>query len=81
MVKPTLYADFNNADRQGRLRLTCRGTLRDLAQLGLTLRDGLSILAADYEGLEADAIVGYSMDEACWVAAIDWDRIRDVPAE
>jgi hypothetical protein len=28
--------------------------------------------------LEADAIVRYSDEEKIWVAAIDWDKIREV---
>ena len=32
MVKPKVYADFHNADPQGRLRLNCIGTTEDLAR-------------------------------------------------
>jgi hypothetical protein len=30
MNKPKVYADFQNADSQGRLRLNCLGTVEDL---------------------------------------------------
>lgn len=75
MPTQSIYADFNNADQQGRLRLNCVGTIRDLGRLGLQLQNGLGVLVHDEE-LEADALVGYSSDEHIWVATIDWDAIR-----
>ena len=41
MVKPKVYADFHNADANGRLRLNCVGTVEDLARQGVALRDGM----------------------------------------
>ncbi|WP_277883249.1 hypothetical protein [Nostoc sp. FACHB-190] len=32
MDKPRVFADFHNADSQGRLRLNCTGTIEDLAR-------------------------------------------------
>ncbi len=82
MGKPTVYADFNNGDPRGRLRLSCLGTMQDLTRLGITLRDGMELTVTDYEGLEADAVAHYSADESRWVAVIDWDQVRDVePSE
>ena len=75
MATHTVYADFNNADQQGRLRLNCVGTLRDLGLSGLRLADGLRIRVHDEE-LEADGEVSFSSDEQIWVARIDWDAIR-----
>lgn len=43
MVQPKIYADFQNADSQGRLRLNCVGTLEDLAQQHVQLREGLCL--------------------------------------
>jgi hypothetical protein len=82
--KPKVYADFHNADPQGRLRLNCVGTLEDLAQQQVQLHPGLMLTLyaddADSEGrldeLLVDGVVVYSDDEHCWVAAIDWDAIR-----
>ncbi len=78
MNKHRIVADFHNADEQGRLRLTCIGTIRDVAKLGIGLHDGMELVLVD-DDLEVDSIVEWNPDEACWVAAIDWDAIRDVP--
>lgn len=75
MTVPSIFADFMNADRSGRLRLNCVGTVEDLARLGVRLENGLRITITD-EDLEADAEVVYSTDEHIWVAKIDWDAIR-----
>ena len=75
MATQTIYADFNNADPAGRLRLNCVGTVRDLGRLGVRLQDGLRLRVHDEE-LEADGEVSYSSDEQIWVAKIDWNAIR-----
>ena len=75
MISPNVYADFMNADPQGRVRLNGVGTLNDLGDAGLRLVDGLRILVHDEE-LEADGVVSYSDQEKLWVAAIDWNAIR-----
>lgn len=72
---PLLFADFNNGDPQGRLRLNCAGTMHDLSNQGIQLVPGLAVVLSDDE-LEADGIVQFSEDESIWVAAIDWNRIR-----
>ncbi len=84
MVKPKVYADFHNADPQGRLRLNCIGTLEDLAQQQVELREGLmlSLYSDDLDDkgqldeLLVDGVVSFSEEEHCWVAAIDWAAIR-----
>ena len=75
MATQTIYADFNNADPAGRLRLNCVGTVRDLGRLGVRLQDGLRLRVHDEE-LEADGEVSYSSDEQIWVAKIDWNAVR-----
>ena len=84
MVKPKVYADFHNADANGRLRLNCVGTVEDLARLGITLRDGMPLTLysddLDTKGqldeLLVDGVVSFSEEEHCWVAAIDWSAIH-----
>jgi hypothetical protein len=84
MIVPKVYADFHNADTHGRLRLNCVGTLEDLAQQQLALRDGMPIkLYSDdldakgqMDELQVDGVVSFSEEEHCWVAAIDWSTIR-----
>jgi hypothetical protein len=75
MSKPSIYADFNNADPRGCLRLNCVGTIQDLSRQGVRLREGLPLLLHDEE-LEADGEAHFSSDEGVWVAVIDWQRVR-----
>ena len=75
MRRARVFADFHNADPQGRLRLNCIGTLEDLARQHITLRDG-QLLTLYSEELEADGLVRYSVEENVWVAMIDWNAIR-----
>jgi len=51
MDKPRVFADFHNADTQGRLRLNCIGTVEDLARQGASLRDSqwLTLYSEDLE--------------------------------
>ncbi len=75
MDRPRVFADFHNADAQGRLRLNCIGTVEDLARQQITLREG-QLLTLYSEDLEADGQVEYSTEENVWVAVIDWNAIR-----
>jgi hypothetical protein len=77
MNNPRIFADFQNADSQGRLRLNCIGTIDDLSRQGTKLINGKNLLIYSEE-LEADAVVTYSDEEKIWVASIDWDKIREV---
>jgi hypothetical protein len=74
MNKPRVFADFHNADSQGRLRLNCTGTIEDLAHRKVRLQNNLRLTLYSEE-LEADGIVQYSDEENVWVAVIDWDDI------
>lgn len=92
MPHPKIYADFQNADSRGRLRLNAIGTIEDLARRQIELREGLVLtLYSDdldeqraLDKLQVDGVVTFSEEEDCWVAAIDWSAIRhasDTPAE
>jgi len=82
--EPRVYADFHNADAEGRLRLNCVGTTKDLARNHVVLRPGAILTLysddADEEGcsddLEVSGVVEYSEAEQCWVARVDWNAIR-----
>lgn len=88
MVQPRIYADFHNADSQGRLRLNCVGTVEDLGQQRIELREGLLLTLysddldakGELDELLVDGVVSFSNEEHCWVAAIDWSAIRHVSA-
>ncbi|MEK0178517.1 MAG: hypothetical protein EAZ78_17615 [Oscillatoriales cyanobacterium] len=77
MNYPRIFADFHNADEQGRLRLNCVGTIEDLSRQNIKLQDG-KLLAFYDEELEVDGVVQYSEEESLWVAAIDWKLLRQV---
>lgn len=62
MSRPMVYADFHNADAEGRLRLNTIGTIRDLSRRSITLRDGLALTLHDEE-FEADGEVRFSPGE------------------
>ena len=84
MVKPKIYADFHNADSHGRLRLNCVGTLEDLTQQQVELREGLvlTLYADDLDDLGhldellVEGVVSFSDEEHCLVASIDLTAIR-----
>jgi hypothetical protein len=42
MSKPTIYADFNNADPDGRLRPNCVGTIQEPSRHGRNCGTGYS---------------------------------------
>lgn len=73
---PKVFADFHNADPEGRLRLNCTGTIEDLSRQKIWLSNGLQLILYS-EDLEADGVVQYSTKESVWVAVIDWDEIRE----
>lgn len=76
-MKPLkVFADFHNADGQGRLRLNCIGTVEDLARQNIELQDG-QLLTLYSEDLEVEGVVQFSGEENLWVAAIDWNAIQE----
>ena len=77
MSYPRIFADFHNADEQGRLRLNCVGTIEDLSRQNIKLQNG-QLLTLYSEELEVDGAVQYSEEESIWVAGIDWQLIREV---
>ncbi len=81
-----IYADFQNLDDFNRLRLTCAGTLEELANQGIELKEGMSLTFytddADDQGQPDELLVEgtthYNKDEHCWVASINWSAIHHV---
>ncbi len=85
--KPRIYADFNKweGDEESRwLVLTCKGTIEDLARLGVQVRDGLEVTFytddtaenGSADELEADGHVRFDAKANCWIGIIDWNAIR-----
>ena len=77
MNYPKIYADFHNADEQGRLRLNSIGTIEDLNRQHIQLHNGQNLTLYS-EDLEVDGLIQYSEDDRIWVAVIDWNAIREV---
>lgn len=70
-----VYADFNNADAQGRIRLSCVGSVRDICYQGLVLSDGFPLVIHDEE-LTAEALARFNAEEHVWTAEIEPDTMR-----
>ena len=89
MAYPLVYVDFQNLDDSNRLRLTCAGTLEDLARQKIALQEGLVLTLymddADDEGrpdeLLTEGTVRLNKDKGCWVAAVDWSALRHASEE
>ncbi len=84
-----VYADFHNLDSFNRVRLTCAGTVTDLARQGVELREGLVLRFymddADEQGrpdeLLAEGVVHYDEGGRGWVAQVDWTAVRHASQE
>jgi hypothetical protein len=80
---------FTTRTLKGRLRLNCVGTIEDLAQQRVVLREGmpLTLYADDLDAkgeldeLRVDGIASFSEEEHCWVAVIDWSAIHHASEE
>lgn len=73
----SIYADFNNADAAGRLRLNATGSLRDLERLPESPVDGQAVTVVS-EDLRVEGIMRFSVEEDIWVAEIDWNAIVEI---
>lgn len=60
-----IFADFNNRDGQGFLRLNTVGTIEDLSEQGIVLREGLRLTVSDGD-LLAETVVRAPGDEGVW---------------
>jgi hypothetical protein len=75
MNKP-IYADFNNADEEGRVRLNTEGTVTDLEEHSVSLSAGQRLKISDGE-METEGVVEFSDDEQIWVIRIDREKISE----
>jgi hypothetical protein len=71
-----VFVDFNNADKEGRIRLTTYGTRRDIKEKNIQLKNGLELLLDDEDELSTPGIVEFSKEENIWVAKIDWNLLK-----
>jgi len=79
-MRPRIYADFNGLmqsprnDARSMVPLDTWGSLRDLSNAGLKLREGLELLihdaSDDVEDLEAVAVAYYDVERRWWYAEL-----------
>jgi hypothetical protein len=68
-----IYADFNNADEQGRVRLNTVGSLADIERHQHSLTDGMRIILHAPGDFEVEGTLTY---DAIWKGVPDWSTIR-----
>jgi hypothetical protein len=68
-----VFADFQNADRRGRIRLNTAGAKEDLARSKIELIDGMRLELCDDE-IVAFGVARHDEIEG-WVAEVDWNAI------
>ena len=74
---PSIEVDFNNCDREGRVRLNTIGAIRSLNESQVTLRNGLEVELTSGDFFPIKGIVEYSDSERIWVAQFDINGLRD----
>jgi hypothetical protein len=72
-----IYADFHNADPEGRLRLNCVETIEDLSRYQVELRDGKNWFCT-VKNYKPMGWWNIRRVKKLWVAAIDWQQIREL---
>lgn len=72
----TIYADFNNRDADGYLRLNCSGTEADLSALSIRLEEGMRLLASDGD-ITAEIAVFAPGEEKVWRGEILFGTLVD----
>jgi hypothetical protein len=74
---PSIEVDFNNCDREGRVRLNTIGAIRSLNESRVTLRNGLEVELTSGDTFPLKGIVEYSETEQIWVARFNLNDLRD----
>jgi hypothetical protein len=74
---PSIEVDFNNCDREGRVRLNTIGAIRSLNESQVTLRNRLEVELTSGDFFPIKGIVEYSDSERIWVAQFDINHLRD----
>jgi hypothetical protein len=68
-----IYADFNNCDEQGRVRLNTVGSLRDIDVLQRDMAPGLRVIVYTPDELEVEADLEF---DVIWLGTPDWATIK-----
>lgn len=69
-----LIVDFNNTDKERRVRLITINIMNDLASQKIKLTSGLKVLLDDNDELTITGVVEFSESENIWVAKVDWNK-------
>lgn len=81
MFMPNIEVDFNNCDREGRVRLNTVGAIRSLNESRVTLRNGLEVELTCGDCCPIKGTAEYSESERIWVARFDLNDLRDKEIE
>ena len=73
----SIWVDFSNCDREGRVRLNTSGAVRSLNESQITLQNGLAVELIAGDTYPIKGIVEYSNPEHVWVARFDVNERRD----
>jgi len=76
-MKIRIYADFNNRNEDGFVRLTVVGSERDLTKYETSLTEGINVILYDEE-LEIDATLKRDPRLNIWLGVPDWTTRRDL---
>ena len=80
-LMPSIEVDFNNCDREGRVRLNTVGAIKSLNKSQVTLRNGLEVELTSGDTFPVKGIVEYSESERIWVARFDLNDLHDKEIE
>lgn len=75
MERLKMYADFNNADVQGRLRLYPSLSANKSKEILLHEFAGKEVEFDDEDSLRVIGILEFSAEEKIWVGRIDWKAV------
>ncbi len=78
---PSIEVDFNNCDREGRVRLNTIGAIQSLNESQIRLRNGLEVELTSGDTFPIKGIVEYSDSEHIWVARFDLNDLRNKELE
>ena len=73
----TINVDFNNCDREGRVRLNTIGAMQSLNLSQVVLRNGLEVELECGDFFPIQGVVEYSESEHIWVARFELNDLRD----
>ena len=72
-----IFVDFNNADKEGRVRLNTNEAFKDIETKKIMMKAGTNVLLDDHDGLKTIGILEFSQKENIWVAKIDWNKLNN----